>query len=187
MPVIFGYGSLINPRSAEKTLGRSLCRHEMGCVTLPGYLRSWTAPDCIKLQASDQQIQPCDALFLDLTADAQKSCGGIAINICERELRMLDIREKGYERCPVELRCSAGKPLQAYAYIIPDAEKYHDGIILARYKQMIDEALQTYPRSFAQRFWQDTLPSENPVVEGEYIFMHKAQNKAAGRSFKPPK
>ena len=185
MPVVFGYGSLINPRSAEKTLGRSLCRHQMGCATLPGYLRSWTAPDCVKLQANDKQIHPCDALFLDLTANAGKSCGGIAIEVCERELRMLDIREKGYERCAVELRCHEGKPLKAYAYMIPDAEKFHHGVILARYKQMIDEALRDYPTSFARRFWQDTLPSENPVIEGEYIFMHKAQNKAAGRSLKP--
>ena len=184
MPVIFGYGSLINPRSAEKTLGRALCQHQMGCATLPGYLRSWTAPDCIKLQSSDNQIHSCDALFLDLTANAGKSCRGVAIEVCEHELRMLDIREQGYERCPVELQCSAGKSLQAYAYMIPEAEKFHQGIILARYKQMIDEALTDYPASFAQRFWQDTLPSENPVVEGEYIFMHRAQNKAAGRSLR---
>lgn len=184
MPVIFGYGSLINPRSAEKTLGRSLCRHQMGCATLPGYLRSWTAPDCVKLQSSDNQIHPCDALFLDLTAYETRSCGGIAIEVCERELRMLDIREQGYERSLVELRCSEGKTIPAYAYMIPEAEKFHHGVILARYKQMIDEALRDYPGSFAQRFWQDTLPSENPVIEGEYIFMHKAQNKAAGRSLR---
>ena len=185
MPVIFGYGSLINPRSAEKTLGRSLCTHEMGCATLPNYLRSWTAPDCVKLQSIDKHIIPCDALFLDLTAQIGKSCSGVAIEVCERELRMLDIREKGYERCAVELRCNEGKVLPAYAYIIPETEKFHSGIILARYKQMIDEALPDYPNSFAQRFWQDTMPSENPVVEGEYIFMHQAQNKAAGRSLNP--
>lgn len=183
MPVIFGYGSLINPRSAEKTLGRSLCRHQMSCATLSGYIRSWTAPDCVKLQkAAGEQIRPCDALFLDLTANEGKSCGGIAIEVCQSELRMLDIREKGYERCPVDLTCSAGKKLQAYAYIIPEEEKFHQGIILARYKQMIDEALQNYPVSFAQRFWQDTAPSENPVIEGEYIFSNYVQNKAAGRS-----
>ncbi len=182
MPIIFGYGSLINPRSAEKTLGRSLCRHQMGCATLDGYLRSWTAPDNVKLQTSvDAQVQPCEALFLDLTAHRGKSCRGVAIEVCERELRMLDTREQGYERCAIELQCGTGDPLAAYAYIIPEAEKIHRGVILARYKQMIDEALQDYPSDFAQRFWQDTLPAANPVIEGEYVFMHRAQNKAAGR------
>lgn len=185
MPVIFGYGSLINPRSAEKTLGRTLCQHEMGCATLPGYMRSWTAPDCVKLQSADNQIQSCHAVFLDLTLSAGKSCGGIAIEVCEHELRMLDIREQGYERHAVELICHEGKPLPAYAYMIPEAEKLHSGIILARYKQMIDEALQDYPDLFAQRFWRDTLPSDNEVVEGEYVFMHREQNKAAGRSLRP--
>jgi len=181
MPVIFGYGSLINPRSAEKTLGRSLCSHQMGCVTLADYVRSWTAPDCVSLQI-DEQIQPCDALFLDLTAYMGQSCSGVAIEVCERELRMLDIREKGYERCPVSLKCSEGKTIRGYAYIMPEAEKLHQGIILARYKQMIDEALQAYPSSFSNRFWRDTLPSKNPVIEGEYVFADCEQNIAAGRS-----
>lgn len=184
MPVIFGYGSLISPSSAAKTLGRSLCSNELSCVTLPDHIRSWTAPDAIKLQAGGQ-IQPCEALFLDLTASAGASCGGVAIRVCESELRMLDIREQGYERCPVELMCSEGRAIRAFAYMMPDAEKIHKGIILARYKQIIDDALVDYPESFSERFWQDTAPSANQVVEGEYIFQHVEQNKAAGRSLRP--
>ena len=181
MPVIFGYGSLINPRSAEKTLGRSLCSNELSCTTLPDHLRSWTARDCIKLKAGDQ-IRPCEALFLDLTASPGSSCGGVAIQVCERELRMLDTRENAYERCAVELMCSEGKLIQAFAYMMPESEKIHQGIILARYKQIIDDALSEYPESFARRFWQDTAPTASQVVEGEYIFEHVGQNKAAGRS-----
>nr|CAA6830800.1 MAG: Unknown protein [uncultured Thiotrichaceae bacterium] len=64
MPFVFGYGSLMNPESAGKTLCRSLCRDDFQCATLRNYMRSWTAPSCIRLQEKEGGVRPCDGLFL---------------------------------------------------------------------------------------------------------------------------
>ncbi|MEZ5534239.1 MAG: gamma-glutamylcyclotransferase family protein [Thiolinea sp.] len=183
MPFVFGYGSLMNPVSAEKTLHRPLCREDFHCATLHDYVRSWTAPGCIRLQEKESgRIRPCDALFLDLSYRPGQSCNGVVVEVTVAELQRLDIREQGYQRCVVELEFDDGCCLEGFTYVMPECTKQHEGIIAARYKQMIDEALQAFPADFAARFWQTTQPSAAKVVEGEYVFDDCAQNQAAGRS-----
>lgn len=181
MPFVFGYGSLMNQPSAEKTLSRSLCSDDFQCVTLRNYVRSWTAPSCIHLQ-EDGQLRPCDALFLDLSHCPGASCNGVVVEVNEQELQILDIREQGYERCVVELEFEDGSRMEGFAYVMPECSKQHEGVIPARYKQMIDEALRAFPPTFAITFWETTRASQALVVEGEYVFQNCAQNKAAGRT-----
>lgn len=183
MPFVFGYGSLMNRVSAEKTLCRPLSREDMHFATLHNYLRSWTAPGCIRLyEEGSGKIRPCDALFLDLSHSPGYSCNGVVVEVSEQELAVLDIRERGYERCVVELDFDSGTSLEGFTYVMPERTKQHEGVIAARYKQMIDEALQTFPPTFAAQFWQTTQPSAAMVVEGEYTFENCAQNLAAGRN-----
>ncbi|MEZ5449573.1 MAG: gamma-glutamylcyclotransferase family protein [Thiolinea sp.] len=183
MPYVFGYGSLLNPGSAAKTLGRTLAAGDLLCTTLPGYRRSWTASSFIR-SANHGVVRPCQALFLDLSScqDPQCSCNGVALQVTEQELAALDIREMGYRRCTVELQLENGHVQPGYAYVMPDCCKQKQGVIPARYKRLIEEALHNYSNDFVLRFWQTTLPSNAEVVEGEYVFENRAQNKAAGRS-----
>lgn len=182
MPYIFGYGSLMNRTSAERTLGRSLCCNEIHHAILNDYIRSWTAKDCVKLR-KDEQIIPCDALFLDLTQQQSTQCNGVIIKVDQRELCRLDTREKGYERVAVELRLNEQQTLQGYTYIIPEANKQSQGIILGRYRKLIEDALSGFPESFTQQFWASTKACDEPVVDGDYVFTCCEQNAAAGRSF----
>jgi cation transport regulator ChaC len=181
MPFVFGYGSLMNPLSAEKTLRRRLYREDFQCATLHDYVRSWTAPGCICLQ-DNGWLRPCDALFLDLSHSPGSSCNGVVVEVSAQELQALDIREQGYERCVVELEFENGGCLEGFTYVMPECTKQHDGVIAAKYKQMIDEALLAFSADFAAQFWQSTRPSPAALVEGEYIFADHAQNQAAGRS-----
>lgn len=180
MPLVFGYGSLMNPLSAEKTLHRPLCREDFHCAVLHDYVRSWTAPGCIRLQKNGS-IRPCDALFLDLSHSPGRCCNGVVVEVSEVELLRLDIREQGYERCVVELEFTGGHCQEAFTYVMPECTKQYEGVIAAQYKQMIDEALRAFPADFAAEFWQTTQPSAAAIVEGEYVFENCAQNQAAGR------
>lgn len=184
MPIVFGYGSLINRSSAEKTLGRTLCKNQICCATAHHFMRSWTARGCVRLQVKEKII-PCDAVFLDLTASQGGQCNGVVIEVSQRELAQLDIREKGYERCVVELETPEGL-VSGYTYVIPEADKFGHGIILGNYKKIIDEALQELPDSFGAQFWESTLASDVPVMDGNYIFEDCEQNGAAGHCLEAP-
>lgn len=184
MPIVFGYGSLINRSSAEKTLGRSLCQNQICCATAHHFVRSWTARGCVRLQYKERVI-PCDAVFLDLTERHGGQCNGVMIDVSQRELAQLDIREKGYERCAVDLETQDGL-ISGYTYVIPEEDKFGHGIILGNYKKIIEEALQELPDSFSTQFWESTLESDVPVMDGHYIFEDCAQNGAAGHCLEAP-
>nr|CAA6812884.1 MAG: Unknown protein [uncultured Thiotrichaceae bacterium] len=121
-------------------------------------------------------------LFLDLSRCPGESCNGVVVEVSEEELAALDIREQGYERCVVELECDDGSCFEGFTYVMPDCTKQHEGVIPARYKALIDDALQAFPPTFALTFWETTQESQAMVVEGEYVFENCAQNKAAGRT-----
>lgn len=182
MPIIFGYGSLICRKSAEKTLGRSLSANDIHCANIRHHVRSWTAQGDVKLLINNR-VRPSDALFLDLTESPNNHCNGVAIRVSQKELLQLDIRECCYERSVVELDTGDGQLIEGFAYRVPKEEKQHYGITLASYRQIVDDALSEYPKTFSQQFWDTTLPSEAVVVEGEYIFEDCAQNAAAGQCF----
>ena len=181
MPHVFGYGSLMNMMSAERTLHRVMHQGDFKSAVLHGYARSWTAPSCIRLQQDCGKFLPCDGLFLDLSSSHKQRCNGVVVEVNEEELAKLDIREHGYERSVVELELECGRLCEGFTYMMPAEAKQHEGIIPARYIRMIDEALKSFPSSFADTFWETTQKSDAPVVDGEYEFVNCAQNNAAGR------
>ena len=181
MSLVFGYGSLMNMMSAEKTLDRVIHQGDFTSAVLHGYSRSWTAPSCIRLQQECGKFLPCDGLFLDLSSSQNTQCNGVVVEVNETELARLDVREHGYVRSVVELELECGSLCEGFTYMMPEEAKQHEGIIPARYIRMIDEALKSFPASFADTFWETTQKSDAPVIEGEYEFENCAQNNAAGR------
>ena len=181
MSLVFGYGSLMNMMSAEKTLDRVIHQGDFTSAVLHGYSRSWTAPSCISLQQECGEFRQCDGLFLDLSPSQHTRCNGVVVEVNDAELARLDVREHGYERTVVELELEGGQLCEGFTYMMPKEAKQHEGIILARYIRMIDEALKSFPASFSDTFWETTQKSDAPVIEGEYMFENCAQNNAAGR------
>jgi len=181
MSLVFGYGSLMNMMSAEKTLCRVMYQGDFQSAVLHHYARSWTAPSCIRLQQECGRFIPCDGLFLDLSPSHGQRCNGVVVEVSEQELAVLDVREHGYARCVVELELACGSLCEGFTYMMPVEAKQREGVIPARYKRMIDEALKSFPASFADTFWETTQESDAPVVEGEYVFENCAQNNASGR------
>ncbi len=185
MPFLFGYGSIIYPPSISNTLGRKIDYNDLQCATLKGYVRTWSASAVIDLLADDGNINSYKALFLDLTCKADHFCNGVAIEISDEELKQFDIREKNYLRKKVKLQLCGGEQLEAYTYIVKEKDKTSAGIITAKYLEMIDSALENYPKEFAIEFRSATEPSTAPVLKGEYIFKDPCQNKACKRTLGP--
>ncbi|HPE62159.1 MAG: gamma-glutamylcyclotransferase [Thiothrix sp.] len=183
MALVFGYGSLLNPASAARTLKRPVGHGELCCGVLHGFLRSWTAATRITLCIDGE---PCchQALFLDLTPCAGSSCNGVCLEVTDSELQALDLRERGYERRQVEVEFD-GRCDSAWTYLKPGDAKQYQGIIAACYIDLIKEALQHYPDAFVSHFWASTLPTDAAIVQGEYIFADCEQNRAAGRQLTP--
>lgn len=102
---IFAYGSLMNPRSLEKTLpGDRATRH----ANLRGYRRKASIPFG-------------GYAYLNLVEDNDHEVSGLLIPINEAEFSLFSSREEGYDRVDVTDKLKEKLDGKAYAFIAPDS------------------------------------------------------------------
>ncbi len=100
---VFGYGSLMHPKSASKTLpnldGQST---EFIPARLKKYRRSWSAisPNRIGARAEEGKI-PDYVAFMNIERAPRSSALGVLIPVSESDLRALDSREEFYVRLDI--------------------------------------------------------------------------------------
>lgn len=180
---IFGYGSIINLKSAEKTLRRPVKDDEAFLVDLHNYIRVWRLVAPVIVQRDGEQ--PVHAVFLDVQNEAGKLVNGILIDVNTDELGRLDIREKHYNRIdvtphvrpPVEnsrVFAYQGKP-QFFA------ENFADPKVLARYVDIVYQGIRHWGTEFQKRYEATTLPHHFEVIDGVYRFHDPDQNIVTGR------
>ena len=134
---VFGYGSLMNPESARKTLKR---RVEARPATLLGYMRKCNAP-------------VNGYLYMNLIPWVGGRVGGVLLLVSWRELAMLKVREVGYE-CVDVTRCIAGPCVGAtFAFIAPDRTLPKLKIL----KSYLDTCLEGVPLTERTRWLQETI------------------------------
>jgi cation transport regulator ChaC len=178
MSYLFGYGSLLSPVSAARTLQRPLTMAELLPTRLHGYRRTWTA--AVDVIVTENGIsRDYSALFLDLTPTPGMSCNGVLLEVNESEWALLDLRERNYQRTAVQVE-SKGNMVPAFTYIIPDDEKQREGVVLKSYLDLVHRALLDYPEEFRREFWGGTDEPE-ALIAGDYVFQDNEQNRAAGR------
>lgn len=101
---VFAYGSLLNPKSLQKTLpGNQTTKHGI----LLGYQRKINAP-------------VNGYLYLNIISQRDKKLSGMLINVTERELEVLKLREPGYNCVDVSDRIEIRMKGIVYAFIAPD-------------------------------------------------------------------
>jgi cation transport regulator ChaC len=179
MDYLFGYGSLLSPESATRTLLRPVTMADLHPAYLHGFRRTWTAATEV-IVTEGSTLGRHTALFLDLSIASDVTCNGIILAVAEDEWGRLDLRERMYQRMPVQV-AENGEILRAFTYIVPTGEKKHEGVVLENYMEMLRQALRTYPDSFGREFWSSTAEPEVPLVRGNYVFRDNEQNRAAGR------
>lgn len=135
---IFAYGSLMNPRSLERTLpGARITRRAL----LRGYRRKMGVP-------FDGYA------YLNLVKDADSEVWGILIPVNQNEFELFSSREEGYERVDVTAALDTTVQGTAYAFIAPDSDTHLKvprsyietctrGMTADEKKQWLDETIMT--------------------------------------------
>ncbi len=99
---VFGYGSLMNPKSLQRTLP--------GATAVPAQLFDFQRKFNI----------PVDGyLYLNIVPKSGKVMEGVCIPVSDEELAKLKSRERGYECVDVSEKISGVEGV-AYAFIAPD-------------------------------------------------------------------
>ena len=102
---VFGYASLVDPRSAGATLGRPV---RAAPARLPGWRRRWSLYRDNLREEKTFAIEPGGevppfvlGLNLEPAPDSNPAVNGVLIEVSEAELERLDLREIRYDRLDV--------------------------------------------------------------------------------------
>ena len=84
---LFGFGSLINLASAQKSFERVLTQNDLIPVKIKGYKRVWNALESIVF---DKEC--VDGVCLRILKDENSILYGVVIEISQKELEILKLR-----------------------------------------------------------------------------------------------
>lgn len=179
---LFGYGSLMNVRSASRALGRSVAVTRLDVVDLLEHRRTWSAKDLIYSERLGREVS---AVFLDLQTSPGQSLNGILLPIEEGDLRQLDLREKNYERIDVTehiVMKGGGRPNRAVFSFMSKRSCRTTGdevelYVLQNYVEMVTAACRRLGPSFFREYQRTTEAIQFDLLGGGYTFVDRAQAK----------
>lgn len=175
---VFAYGSLLQPDSAAKTLGRPVELADYVPVRVQGWTRTWTVADRVRCTGDGREHL---ARFLDLAPGDGASVAGALIRVTPDELRRLQRRERNYrmEEITADCRVVHGRPLaeggrrhtRIVTFVGLPAHRVGDGVgvVPQRYLALLERAAQFHGAWLAEEFAR-TPPPALPRLEGEYTF-----------------
>lgn len=180
---LFGFGSLINLSSAQKSFKRVLSQNDLLPVKIKGYERVWNAIESIQFEEENESI---NGVFLNIKKNENSTLYGVMIEISDEELEILKLREKNYSCITIKkedvLSFEAKDDLIAFMTTREDKlAKIGDKncFIPFKYTQIVKEALNNYDEDFKKDF--EKIFENYPFIlkNGNYTFTDPIQNKAA--------
>ncbi|MGD9625266.1 MAG: hypothetical protein AB7D41_10355 [Arcobacter sp.] len=180
---LFGFGSLINLSSAQKSFKRVLSQKDLLPVKIKGYERVWNAIESIQFEEENESI---NGVFLNIKKNENSTLYGVMIEISDEELEILKLREKNYSCITIKkedvLSFEAKDDLIAFMTTREDKlAKIGDKncFIPFKYTQIVKEALNNYDEDFKKDF--EKIFENYPFIlkNGNYTFTDPIQNKAA--------
>ena len=178
---LFGFGSLININSAQKSFQRVLKQEDLIPVQIKGYERVWNA-----LESIEFDNVPTNGVFLNIKKSVNKSIYGVIIKITQEELEVLKLREKNYSCITISSNNILNKDFKddLIAFMTTNEEKIakqndKNSFIPLKYIDILNEGLKNYDEFFVNDFKKclENLPF--PLKEGNYTFSDPIQNSAA--------
>jgi cation transport regulator ChaC len=176
---VFAYGSLLNPTSAARTLGRPVTLNDYVPAKLVGWSRNWALLDRVRLTDDSREV---DALFLDLIADASTDCVGALLRVTPEELTALAQRERNYSKVDVssEIEVVHGRRFveggRRHTRVVTFVSRPEhragaaQGHVLANYVALLDAAAGAQGRWLHDEFSRARPPAV-ARVEGGYQFV----------------
>ena len=170
---LFGYGSLINKESAQKSFRRTLVQSDFIPVSAQGYVPAWNAVEIIEFD----DMKQVPGGFLNLQTQQGEFCTGVLVSISEQERIILQQREKNYAcvaLAPSQIRgFVAEEPI--ITFMATDQEKnissLKEGLIAQGYINLLEQGLLAYDSVFQEKYRQQVLAHlPFPVKPGNYHF-----------------
>lgn len=169
---LFGFGSLINLSSAQKSFTRILKQEDLIPIKIKGFRKVWNSIESIKFDNND-----VNGVFLNLQKDDNSTAWGVKVKITPDELEILKLREKNYSCININD--------DLIAFMTTNDEKIakkgdKNTYIPSKYIDLLKNALVNYDETFKKEYIKETLenfPFE--LKEGTYTFSDPIQNKFA--------
>lgn len=183
---LFGFGSLINLSSAQKSFKRVLSQSDLIPIRIKGYKRVWNAIESIAFQE-----KMLNGVFLNIQKDENSILNGVAIKITLEELEILKLREKNYSCITIKKDEIINDIVDSdlIAFMTTNEEKLaktgdENCFIPSRYIEIVKEGLQNYDDIFKKDFEPTFHNYPFPLKDGIYTFTDPIQNKAAREGIK---
>jgi len=180
---LFGYGSLINLVSAQKSFKRVLNQEDLIPVIVKGFEKVWNSIEYIQFEGIDKTR--VNGVFLNLEKNPNSSTNGVIIKITNEELELLKLREKNYT-CITIKAANANIPLDEdiIAFMTTNEEKIAkksdaNTFIPAKYIDILTNAFPSYSQDFVFEYSKCLENYPFALKEGIYTFSDPIQNKFA--------
>ena len=183
---LFGFGSLINLASAQKSFKRVLTQNDLKPVKIKGYERVWNAIESIAFEE-----EKVNGIFLNIQKNKDSILNGVVIEISNEELEVLKLREKNYSCIVIKRADVLDETINSdlIAFMTTNKEKIafigqKDSFIPKKYVEVVKEALKNYDEDFKKGFEKTFENYPFPLKEGFYTFTDPNQNKVAREGIK---
>ena len=183
---LFGFGSLINLASAQKSFKRVLSQDDLIPVKIKGYERVWNALESIQFEE-----EKVNGVFLNIQKNENSTLYGVVIEISQEELEILKLREKNYSCITIKSSDVINKVFDTdlIDFMTTNEEKLGkvgdtNTYIPNKYIDVVKEALKNYDDDFVKGFEKTFTNYPFILKEGSYIFTDPVQNKAAREGMK---
>ena len=176
---VFGYGSLADPASAARTLGRPVPPPSL--ARLPGWRRRWSlARDNLRVEKTfalaGGELPPW-ILGLNIEPDPEglgEPPNGVLVEVSEAELRRLDVRELRYDRAEVTERVDGAGVFDRVVTYVGKPEQHvprppEGAVVMRSYVETVERAFDALGPGELELFWRSTDPPPVEVVEAVLV------------------
>lgn len=184
---LFGFGSLINLKSAQKSFDRELKQSDLIPVSIKAYKKVWNSIENIAFEDGKE----VNGVFLNLEKDENSSTNGVVIKISNDEFEVLKLREKNYSYITIKASDIIGVNLQedVIAFMTTNEEKIakkgdDNCFIASKYIDILTDAFKNYDVDFVNEYKKSLQDFPFPIKEGKYSFSDPIQNKIAREGLK---
>ena len=177
---LFGYGSLINIKSAQKSFKRVLKQEDLIPASIKGYEKVWNSIENIKFDEEN-----VNGVFLNLRVNPNSSTSGVVLKITEEEFEALKQREKNYSQITIKASNSdVFLDSDIVAFMTTNQEKLakegdDNCFIPAKYIEILTSSFSSYSDAFVKEYKKCLKNYPFALKEGAYTFSDPIQNKFA--------
>lgn len=180
---IFGYGSLVNIASAQKSFKRQLKHEDFIPVVVNGFEKVWNSIETITFEGENSSTH---GIFLNLNVNEKTQTNGVLLQISDEEFEFLKLREKNYSCIEIPRQNIEGfEPTEPiYTFMTTNEAKIakvgdSNTYIPKNYIGLLETGLEPYSKEFKEAFIESYQPYPFEIKEGKYIFSDPIQNKFA--------